>query len=146
MYNEEDLCRFLDLEFFAKFFFPNSNVTRGHTFKIKSSYSQALSPACGALVFYQKLKCVAFHMKNAFYPCSWIKSGRRRSKIRLHVLCSLILIFVVHRRYSCWQMQYEPNHKTAKTREVPSVMAKTTMGWYTKVWVKNHRGPDVVSR
>ena len=29
----------------------NPNGTRGHTFKIKNSYSRALAPACGAHVF-----------------------------------------------------------------------------------------------
>ena len=30
----------------------NSNLTRGHTFKIKCSYSRALAPTCGALVLF----------------------------------------------------------------------------------------------
>ena len=45
----QELCLFLDLEFLVKFLFLCSNVTRGYTFKIKSSFSQALAPACGAL-------------------------------------------------------------------------------------------------
>ena len=40
----------LDLEILVKFLFLYSNVTRGHTFKIKSSYSRALAPACSTPV------------------------------------------------------------------------------------------------
>ena len=67
----QELCPFLDFfsEILIFFFYTrnitkhiyleliNSNMIRGHAFKIKSSYSQLLAPARGALVYKFRVKC-----------------------------------------------------------------------------------------
>ena len=76
------LCPFLDLESLVIFFLTpyitkhiyfeliNLNVTRGHTFKIKSSNSQALAPTCSALVVFDRVENIVGKGENAGYQHS----------------------------------------------------------------------------